>query len=91
MRYCKRTIFNTIFQPHRIGRAMRYKSVRLDKKKIAKRTTMQKERRAHVGWRNMRINKFAIISRLKIMRTFTIVKRGGSYIFVKRARYYEST
>ena len=91
MRYCKRTTFNVIFQPHRIGCAIRYKGVRLTKNIVTKRTTMQKERRAHVGSRNLRINKLAIISRLKLMRTFTRVKRGGSSIFVKRARYYEST
>lgn len=88
MRYCKRTLFNIIFQPHRISKAMRYKGVRLIKEKAIKRTTMWKERRSHVGWRNMRINKFAIISRVKLLRTFTRVKRGGSSIFVKRARYY---
>ena len=91
MRYCKRTLFNVIFQPHRIGLPLRYKGTRLTKSVVIKRTTMQKERRAHVGSRNMRINKFAVISRLKIMRTFSRVKRGGSSIFVKRARYYEST
>lgn len=91
MRTCKRTIFNTIFQPRRIGKAMRYKSVRLVKRNAFKRTTMQKERRAHVGSSNKRINKFAIISRIILMRTFKRVKRGSSSIFVKRARHYEST
>jgi hypothetical protein len=91
MRTCKRTRFNIIFQPRRIGKAIRYKGVRLIKSKTIKRTTMQKKRRAHVGSSNKRINKFAIISRLILMRTFRRVKRGGSSIFVKRARYYEST
>lgn len=91
MRTCKRTIFNTIFQPRRIGKALRYKGVRLSKNKVIKRTTMQKERRSHVGSGNKRINKFAIISLLKLMRTFKRIKRGGSSIFVKKARYYVTT
>mgnify|MGYP006281337977 FL=1 len=88
MRYCKRTTFNIIFQPHRIGCALRYKGVRLTKNKIAKRTTMQKERRAKVGSRNKRMNRYAIITRIILLRKFTSVKRGGTSIFVKRARYY---
>lgn len=91
MRTCKRTIFNSIFQPHRIGRAIRNKGVRLIKKKMIERTTMQKERRAHVGSRNMCINRLAIINRSKILRVFKRVKRGSSSIFVKRAKYYVTT
>jgi hypothetical protein len=91
MRYCKRTKFNIIFQPRRIGKAIRYKGVRLIKKKAVKRTTMWKERRSHVGSGNKRVNKFATISMLKLLRTFTRAKRGGSSIFVKRARYYVTT
>jgi hypothetical protein len=91
MRHCKRTIFNIIFQPKRIGLPLRYKGVRLIKKTTIKRTTMQKERRSHVGSGNKRINRFAIISRIILLRTFTRVKRGGSSVFVKRARYYATT
>ena len=90
MRYCKRTLFNKIFQPHRIGCALRYKGVRLTKRKPRKRTTMQMERRSHVGWRNMKINRNGIIQRIKLLRTFKRAKRGASSIFVKRARYYDS-
>ena len=89
MRTCKRTLFNIIFQPHRIGKQLRYKGVRLIKKRNIKKTTMQKERRAQVGSRNMRINKFSVITLLKIMRTFKRIKRGSSSIFVKRAKYHD--
>jgi len=88
VRTCKRTRFNIIFQPRRIGKAIRYEGVRLIKNKTIKRTTMQKERRAHVGGRNKQINRYAIITRIILMRTFTRVKRGSSSIFVKRALYY---
>jgi hypothetical protein len=88
MRTCKRTKFNIIFQPRRIGKAMRYKGVRLIKRNAVKRTTMQKERRAHVGSGNKRINRHAIIQRIILMRTFKRIKRGSSSIFVKRALYY---
>ena len=91
MRYCKRTTFNIIFQPHRIGCALRYRGERLTKNKVAKRTTMQKERRAHVGFRNKRMNRYAIITRIILLRTFTRVKRGNSSIFVRRARYYATS
>jgi len=88
MRTCKRTKFNIIFQPRRIGKAIRYKGVRLIKNKAIKRTTMQKERRAHVGSGNIRINRYAIITRIILMRTFKRIKRGSSSVFVKRALYY---
>lgn len=91
MRYCKRTKFNIIFQPHRIGLPLRYKGERLVKTKLPKRTTMQKERRAKVGDCNKQMNRYAIIQRIKLLRTFTRVKRGGSSIFVKRARYYATS
>ena len=88
MRTCKRTKFNTIFQPHRIGKAIRYKGVRLVKNKTVKRTTMQKERRAKVGDCNKQMNRYAIIQRIILIRRFKLVKRGASSIFVKRALYY---
>jgi hypothetical protein len=88
MRTCKRTKFNIIFQPRRIGKAIRYKGVRLIKNKMVKRTTMQKERRAKVGDCNKQMNRYAIITRIILMRTFKRVKRGSSSIFVKRALYY---
>ena len=88
MRTCKRTKFNAIFQPHRIGKAIRYKGVRLVKNKTIKRTTMQKERRAKVGDCNKQMNRYAIIQRIILIRRFKLVKRGASSIFVKRALYY---
>jgi len=88
MRYCKRTKFNIIFQPSRIGLPLRYKGVRLVKKKLIKKTTMQKERRAHVGSGNLRINQYAIIQRIILLRTYKRLKRGSSSTFVKRAKYY---
>ena len=88
MRHCKRTKFNIIFQPHRIGLPLRYKGVRLNKNKPVKRTTMQKERRAKVGDCNKQMNRYAIIQRIILIRRFKLVKRGASSIFVKRALYY---
>lgn len=88
MRTCKRTFFNVVFQPLRIGKQLRYKGVRLIKNRKIKKTVMQKERRSHVGSRNIVFNKFAVVTGLKLRRTFKNVKRGGSSIFVKRARYY---
>jgi hypothetical protein len=88
MRTCKRTRFNIIFQPHRIGLPLRYKGVRLIKKKLIKKTTMQYERRAKVGDCNKQMNRYAIITRIILLRTFKRVKRGSSSKFVKRAKYY---
>lgn len=90
MRHCKRTKFNIIFQPHRIGLPLRYKGIRLTKKKLVKRTTMQYERRAKVGNCNKQMNRYAIITRIILMRTFKRVKKGSSSKFVKRALYYAS-
>jgi len=88
MRYCKRTKFNIIFQPSRIGLPLRYRGVRLAKNNPVKRTTMQKERRAHVGSGNLIINRYAIIQRIILLRTYERLKRGSSSTFVKRAKYY---
>lgn len=88
MRYCKRTKFNIIFQPRRIGLPLRYKGVRLAKKKLVKRTSMQYARRAKVGDCNKQMNRYGIITRIILMRTFKRVKRGSSSKFVKRAQYY---
>ena len=90
MRYCKRTKFNIIFQPRRIGLPLRYKGVRLDKKKRVKRTTMQYSRRAKVGACNKRMNRYGIIQRITLLRTFKLVRRGYSSKFVKRAKYNAS-
>ena len=88
MRYCKRTKFNIIFQPHRIGLPLRYKGLRLAKKKLTKKTTMQHARRARVGDCNKQMNRYGIIQRIIIIRRFKLVRRGYSSKFVKRAKYY---
>lgn len=88
MRYCKRTKFNIIFQPRRIGLPLRYKGVKFIKKKLVKKSTMQYARRAKVGDCNKRMNRYGIIQRIILLRTFKRVKRGLSSKFVKRAIYY---
>ena len=85
MRYCKRTFFNRLLQPHRIGKAILYKVRQTRNHRLYIKTTMQE-------FRLGKTPKNLILGRYQKVRTYNLYNRLGlrtsPSIFVKRARIY---
>ena len=96
MRYCKRTFFNKLLQPHRIGKAILMHAPFLFRKRLFEarqsrahrlyvRTSMQEFRRGKTP-------KNLILGRYQKVRTYNLYNRLGlrtsPSIFVRRARTY---
>ena len=88
MRYCRRTFFNTIIQPHRIGKRVpsKYKAIRVPR--YSPKRTMAEFRRGKTP-RNSIIARHAKVKYFKLYHKLNIGRTSQS-IFVRRAKRYES-
>jgi len=87
VRYCKRTFFNRLLQPHRIGKAILYKVRQTRNHRLYIKTTMQE-------FRLGKTPKNLILGRYQKVRTFKLYGKLGlrttQSIFVRRAKSYVS-
>lgn len=86
MKICKRTFFNKLFQPYKIGRQMRRRLKPKCEPFNIKITKMSEFRRAHQGQRNAIIGRHAVIKLIKLRRKYIHIKRGSNSFMIKRAR-----
>ena len=89
MRYCKRTFFNVLFQPNRIGKCIPslYKAIRVPR--YSPKKTMIEFRRGKTP-RNSIIARHAKVKYFKVYHALNIVRTSQS-IFVRRAKRYATT
>ena len=98
MRYCKRTFFNTIMQPHRIGKPIFAGAVSSWRNTVHTRREFYshkwKQPMQMIWFKQNKTRKNAIVSRYSKVRHFKLYHAKGlrtsQSIFVRRAKRYES-
>lgn len=89
MRYCKRTFFNVLFQPKRIGKQIfKHKQRHQFWGNCIPKKTMWRFRRSKTP-KNLIIGRYSAVNLYKYRQTHGI--RSSQSIFVRGAKEYEST
>ena len=88
MRYCRRTFFNILLQPHRVGKCIptRHKASRVPR--YSPKKTMAEFRRGKTP-RNSILARHAKVKYFKVYKTLGIIRTSQS-IFIRRAKSYVS-